>query len=57
LGDGAESGQPSDAGRMAEARSVLSAVDVALVNGDNRMSRAAHHLRFAATVGGLFLDD
>ncbi len=47
----------ADAGRLAEARSVLSAVDRGVFGDAAKLSRAAHRIRFAAIVGGFFGDE
>ena len=45
------------AGRITEARSVLAALDGALLSGGERVTRATHDIRFAAAVDTLFNDD
>ena len=45
------------AGRIAEARSVLAALDGALLSSSARVTRATHDIRFVAAVDALFNDD
>jgi hypothetical protein len=46
----------ADAGRAAEARSILAALDTTVFGGEGRSTRAGHRLRFVAAVSGLFGD-
>jgi hypothetical protein len=45
------------AGRLAEVRSLLAAIDQAVFGEAPKMSSAAHRARFAATVQGFFADE